>query len=211
MKKIFALVPLLFACTEAVENAPDSGSDASSQDVATPKDSAPPNETGPMDAGACGLAQDASLGVVVNEIRAKGAEFVELYNPTSGTIDLSGVALADTESDSGCPKTSEQLVFPSGTQIPSGGYVVVDTSAGDAGGPFQNCHDAGYACFQATWGVSNSSGESVWVLQGQTLAATAYYPPSAVDSGQSYGRIPNGTGNFTTCTPTPAAANVAAP
>jgi hypothetical protein len=149
--------------------------------------------------------------LVVNEIRAKGAEFVELYNPTSGPIDISGLALADTESDSGCPKTSEQLVFPGGTQIPSGGYVVVDTSAGDAGGPFQNCHDAGYACFQATWGVSNSQGESVYVLQGTTISATAYYPALAVDSGLSYGRIPNGTGNFTACTPTPGAANVAAP
>jgi hypothetical protein len=216
MKKLILCLPVLaFACTEAVQPGPDGGGADASPDTTTPNDSGTGSDTTPPppDASGCGYAEDASaLAVVVNEIRAKGAEFVELYNPTSNAIDLSGVKVADTIADSGCPKISEALVFPNGTSLPSGQYVVVRTSSGDAGGPFADCIDAGIPCWQATWGISNSQGESVFILTGgDVIATTGYYPPLAVDSGLSWGRLPNGTGSFAANTPTPGGPNQPAP
>jgi hypothetical protein len=216
MKKLAAVIVIVpafaFACTEAVQNGDDAGPDVKQNDAASNDVQQGSDVTPQPDASGCGFAQDASaLAIVVNEIRAKGAEFVELYNPTSTTLDLGGVQVADTVTDSGCPKTSEALTFPNGTQLAPGAYLVIDTSSGDAGGPFTNCHDAGITCWQATWGISNSSGESVFVLANGVIATSGYYPPSAVDSGLSWGRIPNGTGSFTANVPTPGAANQAAP
>lgn len=212
MKKKLAFVILCVACTEAVESNPDAGkSDASVQDSST-NDVVSGNDAAPNDAGTtCGFVVDAgALALVVNEIRAKGTEFVELYNPTSGALDLSNVKVADTVSDSGCPKTSEALVFPNGTQLGSGQYLVIFTSSGDAGGPFTDCHDAGATCWQATWSISNSSGESVFVLSSTDVIATsANYPANAVDSGLSWGRLPNATGAFAPNLPTPGATNIA--
>jgi len=221
-KRILAtllLVPAVaLACSEAASDKPDSSTPADSggNDVSQPEDGSSPNDGAtPQDGGGtCGYAVDASaLRVVVNEIRAKGTEFVELYNPTSNPIDVSGAKVADTISDSGCPKTSDAVVFPSGTSIPGGGYLVVFSGSGDAGGPFTDCHDAGTStCWQATWSISNSSGETLWVMTADdTIAASGTYPPNAVDSGLSWGRLPNGTGDFAANAPTPGAANVAAP
>lgn len=206
----------LFACSEAAT--PAFGTDAGSSpavDSGGPADAGSKVDAtpGPGDSGACGfnLANPASLPLVVNELRAKGKEFVELYNPTSNVVDLSGAKLVDLATDGGCPKLDSAVVFPPGTKVPAGAYVVVFTGQADASvGPYTACFDAGVAkCFYATYGLSNSSGDSVVLMNSaDAIVAGGDYPPAAVDAGESWGRLPNGTGSFQKNTPTPGAANL---
>jgi hypothetical protein len=86
--------------------------------------------------------------------------------------------------------------------------VLVVLGAADAGATTE-CLDAGGSCFAATFKVSNSRGETVWLLDpGGTVEQQQNYPMNAVPSGFSYGRFPDGTGAFGQTTPTPGAANL---
>jgi Lamin Tail Domain len=209
---------VFIACSEANSNSPDGGNvvadSGGNKDSSVGLDQASPDATKPeFDASACGnaIADAASLPVVVNEIRAKGKEFVEIFNPTNASIDLSGTKVADAVGADGCPKTSEALVFPPNTSIPAGGYIAVFTGQTDASNAAQTaCFDAGPAtCYYANYKISNTTGETLFVLTASDAVVTnGYYPPAAADSGQSWARLPNGTGNFTVSnTPTPGAAN----
>ncbi len=81
----------------------------------------------------------------------------------------------------------------------------------DGGG--KPCPDGGQSyCFNAEFGISNKNGETIYLLDDKgSVVGTAVYPPSAVPSSDSWGRIPNGdpTGTFVATTPTPGAANQA--
>lgn len=57
----------------------------------------------------------------INEIVTQETDWVELYNPTSGDIDISGWTAVDGG------KKSVAIVFPQGTVVPAGGYYVFDT------------------------------------------------------------------------------------
>ncbi|HEX6499412.1 MAG TPA: lamin tail domain-containing protein [Micromonosporaceae bacterium] len=54
-----------------------------------------------------------------------GTEWVELYNPTSSTVDVSGYYIDDVAGGGGSPKQ-----IPAGTTIPAGGRWVMDFSSG---------------------------------------------------------------------------------
>jgi hypothetical protein len=70
--------------------------------------------------------------IVINEVyydpvngkdSGKGAEWVEIYNPTSNSIDISGWRISDDPVPNGA--NEGYWGFPSGTIIKSGGYIVV--------------------------------------------------------------------------------------
>lgn len=72
-----------------------------------------------------GVSPDIAVGaqgdhVVINEFVAKGTEWVELYNPTSSSVDISGWRLT---SDYG----GLNYTIPGGTVLPPGGYYVYST------------------------------------------------------------------------------------
>ncbi len=125
-------------------------------------------------------------GLVINEVAAAGepSDWIELYNGTDATIDLSVVRLSDDRAAEGVP-------FPSGTSIPAGGYYFVYLESTAFPG-FQLGGDEEFAIF-APDGTSIDLAD--W-NEGQS-------PETA-----SFGRIPNGTGDFKTLTiPTPGYAN----
>lgn len=68
--------------------------------------------------------------VVINELypnsdaTADIAEFIELHNPSRGTVDISGWVLTDMD-DSGTCGGSNLWEFPVGAEIPDGGYIVI--------------------------------------------------------------------------------------
>ncbi len=68
--------------------------------------------------------------VVINELYPNSdaisdiAEFIELHNPSRGTVDISGWVLTDID-DSGICGGSNLWEFPVGSEIPDGGYIVV--------------------------------------------------------------------------------------
>jgi hypothetical protein len=190
------------ACTESVENDPpltyrDSGTDAVS-DVA---DSVPDGvavDEGPADAVASG-------GVVFNEIDGD-QDFIELTNVGTTPADLGKWGLGGETADGGLGSVFE---FPPGTTLSPKAFLLVRAKISDAGsGPTSDCGDAGVStCFQVSWGISGSRGETLRLMRPDgTNAATGVLPPG-VASGRSWCRIPDGTGDLKACTPTPGATN----
>lgn len=85
--------------------------------------------------GMYGLAMAANPGdVIINEIYPNaptyfdGSEFIELYNTTDSTINLTGWVLVGTEYYGRCEGEKPQR-FPAGSSIPSGGYITITRDA----------------------------------------------------------------------------------
>ena len=70
-----------------------------------------------------GGANMESSPVVINEVESNdpndGPDWVELANPTSEAIDISGLEIRDSEDD-------HVYVIAQGTTIPANGYLVID-------------------------------------------------------------------------------------
>ncbi len=86
---------------------------------------------------ALAFAVSAQAQVVINEILPNpgsdfdGAEFIELYNPTGGAVNLTGWVLTGTEFNGTCGG-EDHWQFPAGASIPAGGYIVVAKDVEDA-------------------------------------------------------------------------------
>jgi hypothetical protein len=118
--------------------------------------------------------------IVINEVLTHTdlpqVDQIELFNPTSGSVDISGWFLSD---DAGVP---EKFGIPDGTIIPAGGYVVF--TEGD--------FNMGPNAFSL-----NSQGDEVYLFSGDGLSITGYshgfaFGPAA--NGVSYGRLLNSAG-----------------
>jgi hypothetical protein len=156
--------------------------------------------------------------VVVNELSAVGSsEWVEIGNKGAAPFDLGGYALADSDKSTGAPKTGDMMTFPIGTVIPASGRLLVLTSKKDAPvGPHAKAEclaNGPDTCLYASWGISASNGEAVHLLakDGTVVTSTAYPRNLGIDAdaGQTACRLPDLTGELTTCTGTPGAVNAA--
>lgn len=155
----------------------------------------------------------ATTTVVVNEISAKGSDWIELGNPGPGSADLGGLGLCDSD-DSGQCNTADALRFPEGTQLAPGAYLLIlgDQLPEDGPGPHTACLPDGgpSSCFYATWKVSASRGETVYLIsQSDQVLAQFEYPMEAAADGQTWGRLPDLTGEGAVTAPTPGAENAA--
>ncbi|WP_437736052.1 lamin tail domain-containing protein [Sorangium sp. So ce1335] len=168
--------------------------------------------TGGGGQGGTGAGGNVTTTVVVNEISARGGDWIELGNPGEAAADLGGFGLCDAD-DIGQCNTADALRFPEGTQLAPGEYLLVlGDQAVEAGpGPHTTClADGPSTCFYATWKVSASRGETVFLVSpdNQVLAELAY-PIEAAADGQTWGRLPDLTGEGAVTAPTPGAANAA--
>lgn len=141
-----------------------------------------------VDGGTVDAGTDARYaGLVINEVAASGTpdDWFELHNTSAAPIDLSGVSYSDE------PTTNAtKAVFPAGTTIAAGGYLLKTVNDTDPG--FKLGSDEVLGLFAP----SGAPIDLVDWAEGESPA------------GQSYGRFPNGTGAFKTlATPTPGAAN----
>ena len=133
-----------------------------------------------------GRPGEASLdrtGVVVNEVLAHTdapqSDSIELFNPTSASINISGWYLSDEGDD------LFKYQISAGTVIAAGGYLVFDESD-------FNATSSGFA-------LNGSEGDQVYLSQavaGFTLLQDAV-EFDATFNGESLGRLPNGTGRLT--------------
>ncbi|APR74766.1 Hypothetical protein A7982_00112 [Minicystis rosea] len=153
---------------------------------------------------------------VLNEISAKDEDWIEIANPGSSPIDLGDYGLCDdVDPAEGHECDMDTIVrFPKGTTIPAGGYVVVvgDKDAADGVGPHVDCLKSGgpTTCFYASWKVSASNGEQLHLLDPKDdTVDEVEYPKDGVGDGETWGRLPDGTGSFAATAPTPGAANKA--
>jgi hypothetical protein len=132
--------------------------------------------------------------VRINEVLAQstgGPDLIELYNDSDATVSLTAMAITDD------PTKPRQFVFPSGTVIAPGGYLVLyaDSASTPAGIHTKFSLRAG--------------GEGVWLYdttaRGGGLLDSVQFGPQLPDL--SIGRLTNGSWGLTT--PTFGSANVA--
>jgi hypothetical protein len=128
--------------------------------------------------------------VVINEIMARNDttiadpqgeydDWIELFNTSSETVDLSGMYLSDN------PDNPLKWRFPAGTTIAPGGYTIVwaDEDVDDEPG------------LHANFKLS-SQGETVWMYDTDTRKNALLDSVSftALKADQSVGRVPDGNG-----------------
>mgnify|MGYP005666368053 CR=1 FL=1 len=110
-------------------------------------------------------------------------DWIELYNNGSSTIDLEGYFLSDDADD------LMQWTFPAGTEIAANDYLIIWAD-----------EDDDQSGLHASFKLS-ASGESIFLLDASgTVLDEVSYPEQTTDI--SYGRFPNGTGDFQTMNPT---------
>ncbi len=138
--------------------------------------------------GTPGTAGAGPVGVVVNEVLARTSrpvtlnDSIELYNTTGASIDISGWFLSDSADN------LFKFQIPAGTLLPAGGYVVYDASTFNAPG-----NPNGF-------GLNGTQGDSVYLTEGSALAGPTRFIDDihfgATFNGESWGRIPNGSGRL---------------
>ena len=146
--------------------------------------------------------------VVINELMADNDntvrdpqgdydDWLELYNRTDMPLPLTGLYLSDKEDN------PTKWQFPEGTEIPANGYLIVwlDEDHDD-----ENATEGIHANFKLSKG-----GETVMLVspdaQGNMVLDSITFGEQETDV--SYGRLPNGTGEFQVVVATPGAANSA--
>lgn len=190
-------------------SAPGTGSTTTSTSQAS---SGTGGQSGAGAGSGSGSGGGATTTVVVNEISARNGDWIELGNPGPEPADLSGFGVCDSDAIGLC-NTLDALRFPDGTLLAPGEYLlIVGDQAAEAGpGPHTTClPDGPSSCFYATWKVSASRGETVFLIAPNNQVLTQLeYPMDATADGQTWGRIPDLTGEPTATIPTPGAANAA--
>jgi len=117
--------------------------------------------------------------VVVNEILAKSSaeikvEWIELYNNGDGDLDISNWSIMDS-------KDRDPFIIPAGTVISKGGFYVVE---------YDETGESGF-----TFGLGNE--DAVRLFDGNdSLADSIQWSDGEMAEDQSYGRVPDGTGDF---------------
>mgnify|MGYP000022228901 CR=1 FL=1 len=137
----------------------------------------------------CGLfavrvpVEAAANQVVINEVDCHGNDWIELFNTSVSSVDLSGWGLSDK--DPSLSSARHTYVFPLGTLLAGKSYLVVQQT--------------GLGNQQLTFGVPCAGGESIWLskpLTPTTFESVSQIPVPSLGSGLTYGRVPNGTGSF---------------
>ncbi len=204
---LLALAALAACAEQSEDGSPIVKADTGLSDVAA--DSGAPDTATAHDSAASETAT-ASGAVVLNEMRASGGDYLEVLNVSSKPVDLSGWQLSALKNDDA--SSPNVFTFPTGTTIAAGEHLVIVGKVADAGtDPTTACADAAVShCFNVTWGVSDKAGSTVTLaLADAAVSDLQLYPPSAAPSGDSWGRLPDGTGAFAANKPTPGAANAA--
>ncbi|HTJ53147.1 MAG TPA: lamin tail domain-containing protein [Cyclobacteriaceae bacterium] len=114
-----------------------------------------------------------SEGIYINELYSTGNDWIELYNDNSSSKDISGYFIYDDASD--------KYTLPANTIVPSKGFLIL------------NCD--GTATGLNTNFKLSSDGETVYFENTSGTLVDMVEFPAMVD-GQSYARIPDGTGEF---------------
>ena len=140
--------------------------------------------------------QSSNTSIVINEIMASNTmtamdnagdydDWIELYNKSSVTVDLSGWYITD--------KTDNLTKYdiPSGTMIDANDYLIIWADEDSSQGP-----NPVHANFKLS-----KAGETVMLLDNFVLMVDSMsFGQQTTDMG--YARVPNGTGNFVIQTPT---------
>jgi len=191
-----------FGCAESTTEIPPTGDSSSG--------SSGGNSSSGSSSTSSGQSSSGTAKLVINELQTTSEDWVEIVNVGDGVADLSGMGLADQDTD-GTPKLAEAVRFIDGAKLVPGEYLLVVANVNNANpGPQGDCLNSGgpATCYQASWGISGTNGDQIYLLSPTDEVVNAViYPANAVLDGQSYCRLPNGAGEFQACKPTPGELN----
>jgi uncharacterized protein (TIGR03437 family) len=120
-----------------------------------------------------GAANDCGNPVRINEVESDGGtpgDWVELFNPSSASVDVSGFLIRDNDD-------THTYTIPAGTAIPAAGYLVIE---------------------EATLGFSLDAADSARFFASTGALVDSY--TWTAHAAASFGRCPNGTGAFAATT-----------
>ena len=120
------------------------------------------------------------------------SDWIELYNPGSSSVDLSGFGLSDK------PDTPLAFTFPSGTTIRAGEHMIV----------FASKQQSTASEFHTGFALSKNGDTVVLASPDGSILQQVELPTLGNDV--TYGRTPDGGDTFEIMSPTPAKANAAA-
>ena len=120
------------------------------------------------------------------------SDWIELYNPGSSSVDLSGFGLSDK------PDTPLAFTFPSGTTIRAGEHMIV----------FASKQQSTASEFHTGFALSKNGDTVVLASPDGNILQKIELPTLGNDV--TYGRTPDGGDTFEIMSPTPAKANAAA-
>jgi hypothetical protein len=129
----------------------------------------------------------ASNSTSAYDLNGESDDWVELYNTTSNSIDLSGMYLSDDATN------LIKWAFPIGTSIPANGYLLVWCD-----------NDIGQAGIHTNFKLS-SFGENLIFSNGATIYDQVVFGVQTTDV--AYARCPDGSTDFANVSPTPLASN----
>jgi hypothetical protein len=128
----------------------------------------------------------APPAIRINEVESNGGtpgDWVELYNPTTASVDVSGWGFRDNDT------THAIYRLPAGTSIAAGGYLVVEEAA-------------------VGFGLGAADDARLYSQYNVVVDSYSWTTHAAI----TYGRCPNGTGDFgSTTVSTKGAANTCTP
>jgi len=110
-------------------------------------------------------------------------DWIELYNTSGETVDISGYFLSDDDNN------TTKWRIPQGTSIPGNAYIIIWADS-----------DLKQAGLHADFKISADGEEVVLSLPDGTLTDMIEYPLNTLE--QSYSRVPDGTGDFFWKSPT---------
>jgi hypothetical protein len=155
--------------------------------------------------------------VVINEIRATGRDWVELFNAAAEPADVSGWRLADCDSQ-GRPRLDTAVRLPRGTILAPHTYLLVISDRRgkkwkEAAETRDLCAPRGAVpCVKSAWGVSQKRGDTVRLIAlDGGVRSEASFPAHTVPKGRSWARHPDGVGAFGVADPTPGRTNAPPP
>lgn len=149
--------------------------------------------------------------VAINEIAATDVvDFVELANASPSTQMVSDLRVTDSDEDGGPRLATATRLAGAAALDPGDRLVVVGGYASVMPGPQRDCSGGISPCFHASWGISASEGETIYVLSAtDVIVDQVTYPGKDVPAGQSWSRWPDLAGPFTPAPPTPVLPNTA--
>lgn len=214
-----ALLALLAGCPEAASDPDggfDVGADAGSDvglDTGSADVEAPGADAG-RDAGSDTRDDDAGdagpvvRSLVINEVQASGDDWIEVANVSGVPLAVAGFVVTQTD-DAGEPEPDRGALFPSGAMLPAGAHFFILLQQTITPGFQTECIVEGVEqCLFADFGISNADGDTLVVLDAEGVEVDrVIYTSDAAPSESTYGRIPDGTGEFVVTTPTPVAPN----
>jgi hypothetical protein len=150
------------------------------------------------------MAEQSVDGLCINEVctqnkagfsdsLGRASDWIELYNGGNADMDLSGFGLSDSAD------TPMKYIFPSGTVIKKGGYLLI----------VANKDGEGMTELNTGFGLSKSGETLILSSPDGSVLQKIEIPALAEDS--TYGRSPDGSITFSVMPPTPASANTSAP